>query len=278
MGENNRFSSGYTFSEGRTGGDQLVEFTCRPEEVEQVKEFLKIIRTIDIPTTGRVAVGHGGYSQYTRYNITQHKYAAGGQAYIEVLEIKNPPDGRCGIVINEYHNGDSVFTEWHTLEHALEAYEKGWGSWKTDKVFPTLKGFVRRVICNVLTPWFYAIGDEELVGDYTFPRGLQDDVVYRFGRKFVVSDRDGGTPEIKTCMGTCFYTEKGTDGYGREKKYYHRFVYWDDGSFFDAHNYTSNPPYPLEESELWIMEAICQFKKEILTGNKKRFTINFIGG
>ena len=71
-------------------------------------------------------------------------------------------------------------------------------------------------------------------------------------------------------MGARFLTEDGSDGYGRPKKYYKRLVYWDDGSFFDAYNYTSNLPRPLEENELWVTEAVRQFK-EILTGKRQNF-------
>ena len=275
MEDVNNFSC-HTYGEGRTGNGQFVNFTCRPDEVEQVKEFLKKIRTIDVPTTGRVAVSHGGWGQYTRYDIKQHNYAGGGCGYIEVLEINNPPEGRCGIVINEYDCGDSVFTEWETLKNACDAFTRYWGSCDTAKEFSNLEGFKRRVVCNALTPWFYAIGDEELIGDYAFPEGFQDDPVYRLGKRFVVFDHDG-VPEIKTCMGARFLTEDGSDGYGRPKKYYKRLVYWDDGSFFDAYNYTSNLPRPLEENELWVTEAVRQFK-EILTGKKTEFSINFTDG
>ena len=47
---------------------------------------------------------------------------------IGVLEINNPPEGRCGIVVNEYDCGDSVFTEWETLKNACDAFTRYWGS------------------------------------------------------------------------------------------------------------------------------------------------------
>lgn len=252
-----------------------MNFSCRPEEVDQVKEFLKKIRTIGIPTTGHVAVGHGGHERHTRYNIKQHNYAAGGRRYIEVLEIKNPPERRCGIVINEYDCGDSAFTEWETLENARNAFKRFWGICDTLKEFPKLEGFKRSIVCNGLTPWFYAIGDQELIGDYAFPDGLQDDPVYRFGRKFVVFDIDG-ISTIKICMGTRFLTEDGSDGYGRPKKYYKRLVYWDDGSTYSPDN-SSISARPLEEGEMWINEAVQQFKK-FLIGKTSEFFINFING
>ena len=278
--------SSYIYGEGRTANGQMVEFTCRVKdgEAEKIREFLKNnVRTIDIPTTGRVNVSHGGYGQYTRYDIVQHDYVGGGPGdsggwgYIEVLEIKNPPDGRWGIVINENSSWrGSVFTEWKNVKSARNAFTKGWGSLDRISKFPKLAGFKRQVVCNALTPWFYAIGDEELVGDYTFPEGLQDDPVYRFGRKFVVLDSNG-IPAIKICIGARFLGEERNDCL---YKNYKRLVYWDDGSMSDeTHSDSSGSSNirPVDEGELWIVEAVQQFK-ELLAGVGTNFTINFTDG
>lgn len=281
MAQLDRFSS-YRHGEGRTGIGQLVEFTCPPDIMEQVSEFLRTnIRTIDIPTTGRVNVAHGGYGQYTRYDVIQHDYAGGGPdegggwGYIEFLEIKNPPDSRWGIVINERssHKG-GVFTEWETLEHARAAFKKFWGSHCTEEEFPKLTGFKRRVACGGLTPWFYAIGDEQLIGDYAFPEGLQDDAVYRFGRQFVIFDYDG-VLGVKTCMGTRFVKRKRNYHPYDEQQY--RLVYWDDGSVWDESNGHGGSPRPVEEGEMWIEEAVQQFR-QLLAGKSAVFVINFTDG
>lgn len=274
--------SSYRYGEGRTGIGQMVEFTCPPDAVEQVVEFLRTnVRTIDIPTTGRVNVAHGyGHGQYTRYDVVQHDYAGGGPGeiggwgYTEVLEIKNPPDGRWGIIINERtsHKG-GVFTEWETLENACAAFKKSWSSHRTEEEFLRLPGFKRRVVCDVLTPWFYAIGEEQLIGDYAFPEGLQDDAVYRFGRQFVVFNYDG-VPAVKICMGTRFVGWK-SDHYPYDKQA-HRLVYWDDGSVWDESN-NRGSPRPIEEGEMWIAEAVQQFK-QLLAGKVAEFTINFTDG
>ncbi len=273
----------YQCGEGRTGTGQLVEFTCPPDAMEQVRAFLREnVRTIDIPSTGRVHVAHGGYGQYTRYRVTQHDYAGGGPGesggwgYIEILEIKDPPDGRWGIVINEHtsHEG-GAFTEWETVESARAAFAKFWGSSRsTEEEFPKLPGFKRRVVCGALTPWFYAIGDEQLIGDYAFPEGLQGDAVYRFGRQFVVFDHDG-VPAVKTCMGTRF-VEWRHDYYPYDAQQY-RLVYWDDGSMWDERNNRGSSPRPVEEGEMWIAVAIQQFR-HLLTGKSTKFTVNFTDG
>jgi len=277
-----RFSS-YIYGEGRTGIGQLVEFTCPPDATKQVGEFLQTnVRTINIPNTGHVNIAHGGYDQYTRYDVVQHDYAGsdsgedGGWSYIEVLEIKNPPNGRWGIVINKCtsHKG-GVFTEWKTVELARAAFKKFLSNYHTEKGFSKLAGFKRRVVCGKLTPWFYAIGDEQLIGDYTFPEGLQDDAVYRFGRQFVTFDQDG-IPTVKTCMGTRFVKRKRNYyPYFDEQQY--RLVYWDDGSVWDESNSCNGSPRPVEEDEMWIAEAVQQFR-QLLAGKSTKFTINFTDG
>lgn len=274
--------SSYTYGEGRTGLNQLVEFTCRPNETASVREFLqKNIRTIDIPTTRRLNIFHGGYGRYTRYDVTQHKYAGGGPGegggwgYIEVLEIKSPPDDRWGIVIHEYrsHRG-ATFTEWDTIETANAAFEKLWSALETEGTSEQLPGFRRRVECAELSPWFYAIGDEQLLGDYAFPEGLQDDPVYRCGQQFVVFDRDG-IPTVKTCMGARFIPRSTHDSC---EKLPYRMVHWNDGSVWDeSRNRDASPPRPIVEGEQWITEAIHQFRL-LLAGGKKQFTIQFGDG
>jgi hypothetical protein len=290
-GVDERFSC-YSYGEGRTGIGQAVEFSfpCdvgaeKDETAEKVRQFLKEnIRTIDIPTTGRVNVSHGGYGRYTRYDIKQHKYAGGGPGddgggggYIEVLEIKNPPDGRWGIVIHEWQSGKgSTFAEWETLKNARDAYETIWSASSASEKFPKLSGFKRRVACGALTPWFYAVGDELLIGDYAFPEGLQDDPVYRIGKQFVVFDGDE-IPSVKTCMGTRFVEEVYESWERKKTKNCFRLVYWDDGTVWNSSVDRGTPPRLIEESEAWIAEAVQQFKR-LLAGKSTEFNINFTDG
>lgn len=282
MSQKDQFSS-YQCCEGRTAIGQHVEFTCAPDGGKEIREFLKTkIRTIDIPATGRVQVGHGFYGRDTRYKIVQHKYAGGGSpgggGYIEVLEIKNPPDGRWGIVINEHNSRfGTVFTEWETFKQALKVFEECWCVRDTAEKMPKLFGFKRRVICGALTPWFYAIGDEQLIGDYTFPEGLQDDPVYRFGKKFVV-ENDEGVSVIKTCMGTRFVQYEDSDYHsGLKTEHHFRIVYWNDGSVWDESRDRSNPPRLAKENEFWIDEAVQKFH-QFLSGKSTEFSINFTDG
>lgn len=276
MEEKNRFSY-YTFDEGMSGIGQHVRFSCHPDARDQVKEFLRTtIRSIERPVTGRVkTVEHGSYGRYTRYDIHQHAYAGGEGGFIEVLEIKDPPEGRCGCVLHEYDTvSGSAFTEWESLEQARLAYDKRCWGIDAAKESAKLPGFVRHVPCGDLMPWFYAVGEELLIGDYALPRDLQDDAVFRIGRKFVVME-DSETPVIKTCMGTRFVKEK-DDGFIDRRR--NRLVYWNDGSVWDEYLHHHDAlPRPLEENEMWIAEAMQQFKK-LLTGKSTEFSINFADG
>ncbi len=271
-----KWSGAYTFGEARTGHGQLVEFTCRPEDSEKIAEFLKQVRSINIPTTGRISVPHGGYGRYTRYDIVQHKYAGGGDGYIEALEIRNPPDGRCGYVIHEYHGcsgSGSVFYEFRKCEQAIAAWGKYWGSPDRPDNLLKCKGLIRRVVCNyAMDPWFYAVGDQLLMGDFVFPDVIEEDATYRFGKKYVVRDRDE-TPMIKTCVGMR-WVERGGGIYG-DKKTRHRQVFFDDGTTWDE--YSMKPPELLTESKLWIGAAIDQLRR-LLAGRTDKFEIPFTDG
>lgn len=279
----------YRYGEGTTGLGQVIHFTCPPDDVEEVRTFLRErVRDIEIPSTRQVNVSHGGYGRYSRYQITQHKYAGGGPGegggwgYIEVLEISNPPDDRHGIIIHEASSfRGASFTEWETVEDALAAFEKNWGGKDTTEVFSTLKGFKRRVFCGSLSPWFYAIGDQALLGEYCFPEGLQDDPVFQFGNRFVVYDSNG-IPGIKTCMGTRMIKHK-EDRHPYEEKFY-RIITWSDGSVWDEsnrHPWWRNEKYPqprlIRDDELWIDDAIRQFEM-ILSGHTTNFSLNFLDG
>lgn len=279
----------YTFGEGKTAIGQIVKFTCGQGDIDEVAGFLSAkVRSVDIHTTGRVSIKHGGQGKYTRYNIEQHKYAGGGPGecggwgYIEVLEIKDTPNDRIGYIIHEDNSENGAqFTEWQTIDDAVNAFEQFYSSGNTSKEFPKQKGFLRIVNCGDLTPWFYAIGDQELIGDYAFPEGLQDDPVYTFGKKFLVFD-EIGIPSVKTCMGTRLLRRVDSGDRYVEREY--RVVYFDDGSSWDEGRYylsfrsmSNNPPQPIGEDEFWIVEAVQQFKR-LLAGKSTTFTINFTDG
>ena len=60
-----------------------------------------------------------------------------------------------------------------------------------------------------------------------------------------------------------------------EYKYY-RLVYWDDGSVW-SESENENQPRAAEEGELWIAEAVQQFRR-LLAGKSTEFAINFTDG
>lgn len=275
MDEVRRFSC-YRDGEVITADGKMVRFTCASEDVEKVRDFFAThVRSIERTLTGRIWDLEGRGHGYSRYDIVQHKYAGGGSGYIRVLEIRNPPDGRWGFVIEMFDGwAGTMFTEWDTIEQACVAYEAYWGTRDLQEKLPTLEGFRRQVNCGVLTPWFLAIGNEQLVGDYTFPHDLQDDSVFRFGKRFIVTSFEG-VPAIKTCMGTRFI-KRMTGSYPQREEVY-RLVYWDDGSVWDDRSSSSKRPRPLHGGELWITEALRKFM-HILTGKGTELRIDFTNG
>ncbi len=275
--------------EVKTGTGQLVRFSSPPEVFEEAKIFLNNnIGSFHFPETHRTNVTHGGYGQYSRFEIKQHEYAGGdGEqgdwCYVEVLEITNTPGGRCGYIIyNNSSTKGAVFTEWKTLDDAKKAYKEFMRKQgkKMEEIYPSLSGFKRLVICGRLTPWFYAIGNQDLVGDYAFPEYMQDDPVFTFGKKFLVFE-ESGLPVLKICMGNRFYEPEKKPvmyaGYSNDIPPY-RVVYWNDGTWWNSNERSYlRAPVPAEEGETWIAEAVEKFR-HLLTGKSDRFTINFADG
>ncbi len=264
------------YTEAKTGGGQMLEIRCRPEDEGKVKKALGDIESIDIPFTKQVkSIGHGCYGKYTRYDIIQHEYAGGHGGYMEVLEIKNPPDGKCEFVIHEYFGGcGSRFWEFTELEYAIAAWKKDWTDLSRARDLSKIKGLIRAVKCGCLSPWFYAVADQFLMGDFVFPDVVAEDPIFRFGRKFVIND--DGIFTIKTCMGV--YNRIYESDYDRKKKEYKR-VYWDDGTFNDYWNNDDcrRNLKPLDDNQLWVVEAMDRFR-ELLNGDRKGFTIEFQDG
>jgi len=229
-----------TSSEGTTNDGVVVMFDAAPDNVEAVKEMLAGVERLRLPTSHRVGVSHGGFTGYSRFDITRHDYAANQEGFVAVLEIHEPPDNRHGIVLYEYNSHphpDSrlmvAFTEFKTVEDAKAALSKICSLGGSEERLPKLRGFIRRVVCGSLTPWFYAVGNEELIGDYTLPARVQDDPFFRLGQRFVVEDGQGGS-QVKTCLGTRFFEHSPRSEYGgRDETQFFRLVYWDDGTLWD---------------------------------------------
>jgi hypothetical protein len=271
----------YSFAEGVTMNGQPTEFTffCQGGEDQnslpaEIKEFLaqKIRTIVPVYDKGQTAIEHGSFVEYSRFEIVQHCYGGGESGCLEVLEIKNPPDNRCGFIIHSQSYHCSYFWEWETLADALFAF-------KTDAIgYAGSKGLKREVNCGLLTPWFFAIGNEKLLGDFAFPRGFQDHPVYRAGQKFLVFD-EYHSPQVKTCLGARFVQEQ-SQSYANNTFSYH-LVYWDDGTEFKTGHEYANPfvpsPRVLRGDELWVVEAIDQFHK-LLKGDGAEFSLNFLDG
>lgn len=269
----------YCFTDVKTGVGQTValelytELGVSDDKIEQSKKyFADNVRRVALPCTHKINVEHGTYGAYSRYDIIQHKYAGGGSGYVEVLEIKNPPDNRCGVVLHyRPFPNEVVFVEFKTVQDACTSFEKRWGADRLDKIEQD-KGFVRVVNCGVLVPWFYAVGDEDLVGDYALASGLENHPVYRLGQQFIFR-KTGEQPRIRTCVGT--YVD-------RSQQTERVVVYFDDGSSWSSasHTWSCTPlsdPVDIESVTSWINTAVREIE-QVLLGNKTNFSLNFLDG
>lgn len=260
--------------EGVTGSGQLVKFTCDPDEKAQALEALKLFRYIGPPVSKQVKlVGHGFYGEYSRFDIVQRKYHGDHGYYVESLEIKDAPDGRCGCVLHEYIVGSGhYFYEFETAEQADAAYEcTGWSSPLNTSVEERVKaiaGFKRQVKCGPRLPWFYAVGDQHIAGDIVFPDCIMEDPAYRFGRPFVIRGYDGDL-RVSECIGVSVECSP----YDSNKL--RRVVFFEDG--FIWREGEGRPPEPLRGDQLWIHEAILKFER-VLAGKLTNFVIEFMNG
>lgn len=274
------------FCEGRTADGKVVQFLCSEEDVPEIKKAISKVRRLEPVINHVVSVSHGAYGKYSRYEIKQHKYAGGGYpgsgGYWEALEIINPPSGQFGFVYYQFFSGDDIdsfFCEFNTLENLLAATERYHISPR--KPMEKMRGFLRRVECGLLTPWFYAVGDQELIRDYVFPAHLADDPVFKFGAKFLVPTEDD-LWVIKTCLGARHVERReglfdaSWDLKKNKDINYYRLVFWHDGTCWNENKSMHKPiPRPLAGRDLWVAEAIDEFEK-LLAGGQTSFCLNFV--
>lgn len=257
----------YQYSETQLLGGGHVSFTGHPKLIDVIKQALFLVSRIDLPTEHPTTLDHGSYESYSRYDIEQHEYAASMVTYIELLEIKNPPDGRCPIVIYRYDRGVSSFSEWKDLSSAITAFNKLHGYWSKEKVLKQ-KGFLRWVDCGLMSPWFYAVGNQHLIEDYCFPRTIQEHPVYTFNKQFLVENTTTGSVAVKTCMGAGLIESEGD--------YAQWMIHFHDGStIYEPGDYNEYKIVrPVESKVPWKDEALAQFK-EVLLGNETVVDIQF---
>jgi hypothetical protein len=246
--------------------DRVVKVSCLPESVDKVKEALLDIKTIDFPVSRSTIMEHGGYGRITRFKTKQHKYAGGGYGscggYVEVLEIEDPPDGRCGIIINEYDGQKGFrFHKFRCLEDALAA-------WKISLYrFDNAPGYIETVVCGELDPWFYAVANQALYDEFAFPNWVCDDPIYRPGKWFIVNDDVMEVDEPKLCMGM--------HRIGKEKDYIS--VWWSDGTTSRGNRsrldgcarpveFRFNDPEQSTMPEILWMQEAYDFMKEVVRG------------
>jgi hypothetical protein len=259
----------YSFFEARDGLGRVVQFSSERQDTEAITSAIAVTREICPPPRTHLTQTGEGISNYaSRYAIHRHRYAGGGSGYIELLEIRDAPDGRHSIVLNSRPAWDRrSFTEWQTVEDGIRAFERSFNYREEEARLETLPGFLRHVDCGMLQPWFCAIGNEDLIRDYAVPYGLEDDPVFRLGAKFVCREFGTGI-EIVNVVRTCLGTSRRTD---RDFGTSERWVHWDDGSVTRISD-RNIQPRPLRESEEWIEDAVSAFRS-FLSGATDRFEI-----
>lgn len=247
--------------ETRTASGQLVTVECTAELAEPVRQLLAQVHRIR--GAENRPLGVDGHPRWSRYHVTQLRRIENALMTLEALEVLDPPDGRNGLILFERRTGGGgTFWEFASREGLLVTWES-WSGCLPERR-PPARDMVRCVQCNTIAPWFCAIGDQPLHGDWVLPdEGIVADPLFVTGRRFVLRDREG-LPTIKRCL--CVQRLPDPD---------RRIVTWDDGSQWDET--IGRMPRPLDEAELWIDDAVQKFR-ELLAGRRRSFDIIFGDG
>jgi hypothetical protein len=106
-------------------------------------------------------VGHGAYSRESPFDVVKHEYAGACDApgYIELLEVRDAPEGRSSFVIHSWVGGrGSVYYEWVDLERAKAAWSLLFTRMTQGDIETVIRadGCLRACDCkDEGEPWFY---------------------------------------------------------------------------------------------------------------------------
>lgn len=288
-----------SYGEARTASDQNVSFVAKDIGQEDARRLIAehFIR-LEPTLTHKTEVEHGGYSRYSRYDIEQKEYWSSARSFYEILEIKDAPEGRHPFVsyahsVKEGGSPESYFLEWESIEAAVKHVKKR-GAPTHHELFgetnTSIPGLQRAVQTNLLSPWFYATGNAELLGDYVFPEKLSNDPVYTLNRRFLVPitswrQREPEYTALKTCIGAVDvettkvtyrgYSASSDNPANRSVK---KHIQWADGSMTVIDETTPMNLMPRAvEDEPWLTDAIEKVQ-QMLSGKALSFTVNFADG
>lgn len=239
--ENMRPRNGAKYSREVTLPDgRMLRYEATDAEHEAIAGIVGSLKNIRIAETRTMTAVDKSPARFTRYHITQHRYMGAQGGYIEVLEIHDAPDGRCPYVVHVFNVGDgSVVYEFDSVASAVAGLSVCVTSLTLRDDMPSSSGIrksvpgcLRHFICGPLTPWFYAVGHQPLIGDYAVAAGFEDDPYFRLGRRYKVFGSLGKDSDFtsKVCLGSRLEWHNQPSDRQHDRMEQVRVVYWDDGS------------------------------------------------
>lgn len=235
-----------------------VTVTCPIDMAEEVVKALASVSKLELPVAARTTIWHGNSPVYSRYDIEQILYREYIWGYVEILKVNDNPESRSPIILHErFRGGGRTFSYWKTLTNAqYTADQSCWPTNGTNESFKKLAGFLGLVRSDGLIPWFLAVGDEQLIGEYVFPKRHFQHPVFRPGQDFLVYDMTNPKhprPKVKRCV--CCKMEKVQTPQAPLFTEEQLVIYWSDGSRTTEYSMRGNQPIPLEEGDMWLVEA-----------------------
>lgn len=241
----------------------LYRVECPEKDLDTIRSVFQS-SVIDITTelNKKTKLEHGGYSVISRYDIESLGYLGGETGYLEFLHVKDAPPGYAPFVIHQFDGySGSRLVEVESRELLKSAAERG--------LFqpPEIRDITIHY-CGPFSPWFYAVGDQPILGRVVAPEHKVVSVPgYVQGRKFIIKDRYLGETTVKTFVAAVKPDDESDDV----------VLLWDDGTHFSLCNHSSEYVRPVTADVAWIDAAVVQFRS-LLVGNIKSFSIPFFSG
>lgn len=258
---------------------QAVTITCPIEDLTTITDALALVAKIEVTPNAKTTLWHGKSPVYSRFDIEQIYYQEYSWGYVEILNVKDGPDDKPGVILHErLRGGGRTFSYWKTVTNAqYMADQPCWPTSGTTESFQRAVGFISLVKCDGLVPWFLAVGDEQLIGEFTFPKKHFEHPVFRPGQHFVVYDLKNPSkprPMVKMCV--CCKMEK-VFPQAPDFTEYQTVIYWHDGTRSTEYAMRDLPPIPFDEKDLWLVQAQAGLGNLVVTPNTE-IVVSFTDG
>lgn len=212
-----------------------MRFRRRSRRPKKAKEEKKPPKAA--PTPPFVFEGQTPKFEINRHKLIRTEWAGGGE-WMEVLEVKNPPEGKKNTVVHICRLADgakhSTFFEFTLPVYANNAFDQSYRERpkKREEMIENSIGFIRKADCGPIRPWFYATTEKIVFNDFAVPVEVHKEYpnitaagrpLFAKGRRVIVIE--GRFKEAKRCIGV-LWVKKNVSEFSPDVV----TVFWEDGT------------------------------------------------